>query len=142
MPPAQGVQEWPGQEEPYTAVELGDCCGAVLLGNGRHLCSRILLRVADNGSRWIVLRVSVNSLLLIAVPLLRITISLLRIASRVSLGTGRRIGDLLLSGRSRLLVELLGRPLSAPPHFGVVVLLRRSVAATPETQPAGTQNRV
>jgi hypothetical protein len=115
--------------------------GLVLLRSGRLLRRGILLLVAANGSRRIVLPIRINSLLRLAVPWrLRITITLLRIALRVTLGAWR-IGHLLLSGRTRLLVGLL-LPLGTTPRLGVVVLLGSSVAATPETKPAGTEERV
>jgi hypothetical protein len=108
--------------------------GRVLLRRRRLLLRGILLLVAANGSRRIVLPVRINSLLWLAIPWrLGIPISLLRIALRVTLG----IGHLLLSWRTGLLVGLLRRPLGTSPHLWVVVLLPRRVAA-PETKAAGT----
>ena len=110
--------------------------GLVLLRSGRSLRLRILLLIAANRCRRIVLPVRINSLLRLAIPWC------LRIALGVTLGACRRIGHLLLSGRPRLLVGLLLRPLGTSPHLGVVVLLGSSVAAPPETKAAGTEERV
>ena len=123
-------------------VLLGGCrllrC-LVLLGRCRLLLSGILLRIPSNRGSGVVLPIRVKSLLLIPRGLW-ITISLLRIARRVRLSTRLRIAHLLLAGIRRLLVGLLLRPLSAPPHLGVVILI--AGVATPDTKPARTQQGI